>query len=90
MNGSALDSQAAYDPFAMGAATTSQPSGSGHYNPYLENEGNLAAANAGYYPTQTTYTAAAQPVRITECVFCSRSVLKVTDTISPLRANRPT
>lgn len=63
MNGSALDSQVAYDPFTMSGAPTSQPSGSGQYNPYLVNEGSLAAANAGYYPTQTTYTAAAQPVR---------------------------
>jgi hypothetical protein len=63
MNGTALDSQVAYDPFTITGATASQQSGSGQYNPYLENEGNLAAAGAGYYPTQTNYTAAAQPVR---------------------------
>jgi hypothetical protein len=63
MNGSALDPQVPYDPFTMANATASQTPGSGQYNPYLENEGSLAAASAGYYPTQTTYTAAAQPVR---------------------------
>jgi len=62
MNGSALESQVSYDPFTIAGATTSQASASGQYNPYLENEGNLAAAGAGYYPTQTTYTPAAQPV----------------------------
>jgi hypothetical protein len=46
----------------MASATGSQTSGSGQYNPYLESEGNLATAGAGYYPTQTAYTAAAQPV----------------------------
>jgi hypothetical protein len=61
MNGS-LDPQVPYDPFTMANATGSQTSSSGQYNPYLESEGNLAAAGAGYYPTQTTYTAAAQPV----------------------------
>jgi hypothetical protein len=63
MNGSALESQVSYDPFTITGATASQASASGQYNPYLENEGNLAAASAGYYPTQTTYTPAAQPVR---------------------------
>jgi hypothetical protein len=61
LNGS-LDAQVSYDPFTMASTTGSQTSGSGQYNPYLESEGNLAAAGAGYYPTQTTYTAAAQPV----------------------------
>ena len=65
MNGSALDPQVSYDPFTMAGGTASQASASGQYNPYLENEGNLATASAGYYPTQTTYTAAAQPVRRT-------------------------
>jgi hypothetical protein len=65
MNGSALESQVSYDPFTMAGATASQASASGQYNPYLESESNLAAAGAGYYPAQTTYTAAAQPVRRT-------------------------
>ena len=85
MNGSALDSQLAYDPFTMTNATASQPTGSGQYNPYLESDGTLAAAGAGYYPAQSTYTAAAQPVcRLDECSEPNWPLI-VTDTISPLR-----
>jgi len=61
LNGNTLDTQVSYDPFTMPNSTQSVPPA--QYNPYLEDSANMVGGTgAAYYPPQSSYAAAAQPV----------------------------
>lgn len=62
LEGNTLDSQVSYDPFTIPNTAPSIPQT--QYNPYLEDGTNMVAgASAGYYPTQSSYAATAQPLQ---------------------------
>ncbi|KAI9732025.1 MAG: PAB-dependent poly(A)-specific ribonuclease subunit 3 [Claussenomyces sp. TS43310] len=61
MNGASLDQQTPYDPFTMPSAPSNVQTA--QFNPYLDDNSTLAGSSTGYYPAQTPYPTAAQPLQ---------------------------
>jgi PAB-dependent poly(A)-specific ribonuclease subunit 3 len=59
-NGTAVDSQISYDPFAMATVAATVPTP--QFNPYLEDGSGLAGAGAAYFQTQNAFAPSVQPV----------------------------
>ncbi|TAQ85954.1 hypothetical protein B7494_g5721 [Chlorociboria aeruginascens] len=55
------DTQVPFDPFSMSAVAQAMPSA--QYNPYLEENSNLANNGSGYFQTQANYSAPVQPLQ---------------------------